>query len=81
VMQQLSADPKRPPLDQAVPRNLDPLPTADVAAYISRRFKQTGRRRRRTDAAAGVHPRTSAAKHDAGALPLGANARRDEGTG
>jgi hypothetical protein len=42
-MQQLFADPKRPLLDQAVPRSLEPLPIADVAAYISRRFKQTGR--------------------------------------
>jgi hypothetical protein len=43
VMQQLFADPKRPLLDQAVPRNLEPLPIADVADYVSRRFKQTRR--------------------------------------
>lgn len=43
VMQQLFADPKRPLLDQAVPRNLEPLPIADVADYVSRRFRQTRR--------------------------------------
>jgi uncharacterized protein len=43
VMQQLFADPKRPLLDQAVPRNLNPLPIADGADYVSRRFHQTGR--------------------------------------
>jgi uncharacterized protein len=43
VMQQLFADPKRPLLDQAVPRNLDPLPIADVAEYVTLRFRHTGR--------------------------------------
>lgn len=43
VMQQLFADPKRPLLEQAVPRTLDPLPIADAAAYVSARFEQTGR--------------------------------------
>jgi uncharacterized protein len=43
VMRQLFADPKRPLLDQAVPRNLEPLPIADVADYVTRRFKQTRR--------------------------------------
>jgi hypothetical protein len=43
VMQQLFADPKRPLLDQAVPRNLAPLPLDAVGAYISERFRQTGR--------------------------------------
>jgi hypothetical protein len=43
VMQQLFADPKRPLLDQAAPRNLDPLPVADVADYVSRHFQQAGR--------------------------------------
>jgi hypothetical protein len=43
VMQQLFADPKRPLLDQAVPRNLAPLPIADVADYVSSRFQQSGR--------------------------------------
>jgi hypothetical protein len=42
-MQQLVADPKRPLLDQAAPRNLDPLPVADVADYVSRHFQQAGR--------------------------------------
>ena len=35
VMQQLFADPKRPLLDQAVPRNLDPLPLDDVGDYVA----------------------------------------------
>lgn len=43
VMQQLFADPKRPLLDQAVPRQLAPLPPADVGEYVARRFAQTGR--------------------------------------
>src|SRR5207302_4871948 len=36
-------DPKRPLLDQAVPRELAPLPLDEVADYVSRRFRQTGR--------------------------------------
>lgn len=43
VMQQLFADPKRPLLDQAVPRHLDPLPIDDVGRYVAARFGQTGR--------------------------------------
>ncbi len=43
VMQQLFADPKRPLLDQAVPRHLSPLPPDDVARYVDDRFRQTGR--------------------------------------
>jgi uncharacterized protein len=43
VMQQLFADPKRPLLDQAVPRHLSPLPPDDVARYVDDRFHQTGR--------------------------------------
>jgi uncharacterized protein len=43
VMQQLFADPKRPLLDQAVPKNLAPLPLDEVADYITRRFEQTRR--------------------------------------
>ncbi len=43
VMQQLFADPKRPLLDQAVPRSLEPLPLADVADYVSGRFQRTDR--------------------------------------
>ena len=42
-MQQLFADPRRPLLDQAVPKNLTPLPIADVGDYAARRFEQTGR--------------------------------------
>lgn len=44
VMQQLFADPKRPLLDQAVPRHLDPLPPADVGDYVAGRFEQSGRK-------------------------------------
>jgi uncharacterized protein len=43
VMQQLFADPKRPLLDQAVPRHLEPLPLEDVADYVAARFRRTGR--------------------------------------
>jgi hypothetical protein len=43
VMQQLFADPKRPLLDQAVPRQLAPLPVDDVAAYVTARFRRTDR--------------------------------------
>jgi hypothetical protein len=42
-MQQLFADPKRPLLDQAVPRHLVPLPLDEVADYVSGRFEKTGR--------------------------------------
>ena len=42
-MQQLFADPKRPLLDQAVPKHLAPLPLADVGVYVARRFQQTSR--------------------------------------
>ena len=43
VMAQLFADPRRPLLDQAVPRHLEPLPPAEVGAYIEERFAHTGR--------------------------------------
>jgi hypothetical protein len=43
VMQQLFADPKRPLLDQAVPRNLAPLPLDAVGSYVAGRFQRTGR--------------------------------------
>src|SRR5947209_5368704 len=43
VMQHLFADPKRPLLDQAVPKSLAPLPIDDVASYVTDRFKRTGR--------------------------------------
>lgn len=43
VMQQLFADPKRPLLDQAVPKDLRPLPLDQVADYVSRRFEVSGR--------------------------------------
>jgi hypothetical protein len=43
-MQQLFADPKRPLLDQAVPKSLPPLAAADVADYVEARFRRTERR-------------------------------------
>lgn len=51
VMQQLFADPKRPLLDQAVPRQLAPLPLADVGDYVAVRFDRGGR-----DAGAALAP-------------------------
>lgn len=51
VMQQLFADPRRPLLDQAVPRQLTPLPLDEVATYIADRFRRTGR-----DAGAALGP-------------------------
>jgi hypothetical protein len=42
-MQQLFADPKRPLLDQAVPKNLPPLPLDDVGDYVTGRFERSGR--------------------------------------
>ena len=42
-MQQLFADPKRPLLDQAVPKSLAPLPLDAVAAYIAQRFEKSDR--------------------------------------
>jgi hypothetical protein len=43
AMEQLFADPKRPLLEQAVPRDLAPLPLDDVADRILRDFKRTGK--------------------------------------
>jgi hypothetical protein len=43
VMAQLFADPRRPLLDQAVPRHLDPLPQEQVGDYVETRFAATGR--------------------------------------
>jgi hypothetical protein len=43
VMAQLFADPRRPLLDQAVPRHLDPLPLDEVGDYVETRFAATGR--------------------------------------
>jgi hypothetical protein len=42
-MAQLFADPKRPLLDQAVPRHLDPLPQREVGDYVEARFALSGR--------------------------------------
>jgi hypothetical protein len=43
IMQQLFSDPKRPLLDQAVPRQLAPLPLDEVGGYVRDRFERTGR--------------------------------------
>jgi hypothetical protein len=43
VMQQLFADPKRPLLEQAVPKNLAPLPLDEVGEYVAARFEKSGR--------------------------------------
>jgi uncharacterized protein len=43
MMRQLFADPQRPLLDQAVPRELEPLPRSETGAYVERRFARTGR--------------------------------------
>ena len=51
IMEQLFADPKRPLLDQAVPRHLAPLPLADVGDYVALRFERTDR-----DAGAALSP-------------------------
>jgi hypothetical protein len=42
-MEQLFSDPKRPLLDQAVPKQLAPLPPDEVAHYVEARFAATGR--------------------------------------
>src|SRR6201999_318565 len=43
VMEQLFADPRRPLLDQAVPKTLEPLPLDQVASYVAARFERSGR--------------------------------------
>jgi hypothetical protein len=43
MMAQLFADPGRPLLEQAVPRNLAPLPLDEVADYVQARCERTGR--------------------------------------
>jgi hypothetical protein len=42
-MEQLFADPKRPLLEGAVPKDLAPLPLDDVADYVTDRFGRTKR--------------------------------------
>src|SRR5690242_4824001 len=44
VMEHLFADPKRPLLDQAVPKTLTPLPLDEVASYVERRFARSSRK-------------------------------------
>lgn len=41
TMERLFADPKRPLLEQAVPKSLSPLPPDEVADYVSERFRRT----------------------------------------
>ena len=43
VIEELFADPRRPLLEQAVPRDLAPLPLDAVSDYVTRRFSETGR--------------------------------------
>jgi hypothetical protein len=43
VMEQLFADPRRPLLEQAVPKELPPLPLDEVAEQIALRFESSGR--------------------------------------
>jgi len=43
TMERLFADPKRPLLEQAVPKSLSPLPPGEVADYVSERFRRTNR--------------------------------------
>jgi hypothetical protein len=42
-MAQLFADLRRPLLDQAVPRHLEPLPLDEVGEYVAKRFTNSGR--------------------------------------
>jgi uncharacterized protein len=42
-VEQLFADPKRPLLEQAVPKSLGPLPLDDVGHYVGQRFRKTDR--------------------------------------
>ncbi len=44
VMEQLFADPTRPLLDQAVPKELAPLPLDEVASYVEAGFERSGRK-------------------------------------
>lgn len=43
VMEQLFADPKRPLLEAAVPKDLAPLPLEEVGAYVTDRFRRTNK--------------------------------------
>jgi hypothetical protein len=42
-MERLFADPRRPLLEQAVPKSLPPLPNEEVRDYVQERFERTGR--------------------------------------
>ena len=43
TMERLFADPRRPLLEQAVPKSLPPLPSGAVADYVTERFQRTDR--------------------------------------
>ncbi|HUN77842.1 MAG TPA: hypothetical protein VMU32_02880 [Solirubrobacteraceae bacterium] len=43
MMERLFADPRRPLLEQAVPRTLVPLPLVEAGDYVRERFARTGR--------------------------------------
>jgi uncharacterized protein len=43
TMERLFADPRRPLLEQAVPKSLPPLPAEEVGDYVRERFERTGR--------------------------------------
>jgi len=43
TMERLFADPRRPLLEQAVPKSLPPLPLEEVGDYVRDRFDRTGR--------------------------------------
>lgn len=43
TMERLFADPRRPLLEQAVPKSLSPLPAGEVGDYVSERFRRTDR--------------------------------------
>jgi hypothetical protein len=43
TMERLFADPRRPLLEQAVAKNLPPLPLDEVGDYVRERFERTGR--------------------------------------
>ncbi len=43
TMERLFADPRRPLLEQAVPKSLPPLPAQEIRDYVQERFERTGR--------------------------------------
>jgi len=43
TMERLFSDPRRPLLEQAVPRSLEPLPLSEVGDYVAERFRRSDR--------------------------------------